>query len=91
MFDEKDRLDAIDKREAEYKALNKLSDEIYESRERTGDIIESINDNEGDARCFDDILFKIAISKSNIVETAKAVEEIRLLMDKHAYMLAEKE
>lgn len=91
MDNEKQRLDAIDKREAEEKALNKRADEIYESGNRTSDIIESINDDRGDSYWFDCMIFKLITSKSNIVETAKAVEEIRSLMDKHAYMLAEKE
>lgn len=91
MCDEKQRLDTIDKREAEEKALNKRADEIYEDRARTSDILESIYGDEADAHWFDCMFFKLMNSKSNIGEAAEAVEELRKLADNHAYQLAEKE
>lgn len=90
MCDEKDRLDAIDKREAEEKALNKRADEIYEDREKMDDILTSIIDSD-DADHLVKILFAISDKKIGLICLASSIEEFRTLKDKHAYMLAEKE
>ena len=90
MCDEKERLDAIDKREAEEKALNKRADEIYEDREMMNDILTSIYDSDDDER-FIDLIFDICDKKIGPEDLGRGVEWLRWLKDKHAYMLAEKE
>ena len=90
MCDEKQRLDAIDKREAEEKALNLRADEIYEDREMMNEVLTSILDSDDDDR-FMKLLFAIADKGIGLIGLASSIEEFRALKDKHAYMLAENE